>query len=76
MKVQQNKTESKFEPITVTFETDEEVVAFMALIGSFTDEEAEKEISSYDFHFNRVRAGVAFTLITDLYRELDDIVQL
>jgi hypothetical protein len=48
----------------------------MALLGKYTDEEAEKEISDYDFHSDRVSVGVASSLMHDIYHQLDELVKL
>ena len=76
MKITQNILEEKFQPITIVLETDEEAVALMALLGKYTDEEAEKEISDYDFHSDRVSVGVASNLMHDIYHQLDELVEL
>jgi hypothetical protein len=76
MKITQNKSEEKFHPITIVLETDEEAVALMALLGKYTSEEAEKEISDYNFHSDRVSVGVASRLKGDIYRQLDGLVKL
>ena len=76
MKIAQNKPKEKFHPITIVLETDEEAVALMALLGNYTDEEAEKQIADHDFHSDRVSVGVASKLKQDIYYQLDEIVEL